>query len=169
MDGDTAGGLSPIAGIGKSTILKINRQIVAEGIALDGFEQRFMVPAMSYIVAQAPTAELRPGGEQTDEKDLMPYPLLDTIRKLFTVDVLLPEEIIAELCAHKNDKYAEVTTKVGVATDEDIKVCVQRFFRFFQRNQWKRERYAVGFHIEADDSSPKGYLRFPVLSSSLLD
>ncbi len=169
MDGDTAGGLSPIAGIGKSTILKINRQIVAEGIALDGFEQRFMVPAMSYIVAQAPTAELRPGGEQTDEKDLMPYPLLDTIRKLFMVDVLLPEEIIAELCAHKNDKYAEVTTKVGVATDEDIKVCVQRFFRFFQRNQWKRERYAVGFHIEADDSSPKGYLRFPVLSSSLLD
>ena len=34
---------------------------------------------MSYISAQAPTAELRPGGEQTDERDLMPYVILDRI------------------------------------------------------------------------------------------
>ncbi len=90
MDGDTAGGVSPIAGIGKSNILKINRYITAQGIALDGFDQRFKVPAMSFIVAQAPTAELRPGGEQTDEKDLMPYPLLDTIRQLFALKRLMP-------------------------------------------------------------------------------
>ena len=167
MDGDTAGGLSPIAGIDKSTILKINSHIMHHGIGLDGFEQKFKVPAMSYIVAQAPTAELRPGGEQTDEKDLMPYPLLDTIRQLFTCNNLLPEEIIATLKVGKEEQYRSVTLDLGVSTDEDIERCVRRFFALFQRNQWKRERYATGFHIEKDDASPKSYLRFPVLSASL--
>ncbi len=168
MDGDTAGGLSPIAGIGKSTILQINKHIMHDGIALDGFAQRFKVDAMSYIVAQAPTAELRPGGEQTDEKDLMPYPLLDTIRKLFAQHNLLPEDIASLLIAHKDDEFKNVTTDLGVTTAEDIERCVARFFRFFQRNQWKRERYATGFHIEKDDSSAKSYMRFPVLSATLL-
>ena len=82
---------------------------------------------MSYIVAQAPTAELRPGGEQTDEKDLMPYPLLDTIRQLFTCDNLLPEEIIATLKVGKEEQYRSVTLDLGVSTDEDIERCVRRF------------------------------------------
>ena len=168
MDGDTAGGLSPIAGIGKSTILKMNRAIMHDGIGLDGFEQRFKVPAMSYIVAQAPTAELRPGGEQTDEKDLMPYPLLDTIRRLFAQEDMLPAQIEHALIAGKEDDFKSVTVDLGLS-DEDIKRSVKRFFNLFQRNQWKRERFATAFHIEKDDSSPKGYLRLPVLSASLCD
>ena len=167
MDGDTAGGLSPIAGIGKSTILKINRHIATEGIFLNGYDQVCPLPEMSYIVAQAPTAELRPGGEQTDEKDLMPYPLLDTIRQLFAQEGMLPEEISAALIAGKNDSFKAVTTDLNLQ-DADITRFVERFFRLFQRNQWKRERFATSFHIESDDSSPKGYLRFPVLSASLL-
>ena len=168
MDGDTAGGLSPIAGIGKSTILKMNRAIMHDGIGLDGFEQRFKVPAMSYIVAQAPTAELRPGGEQTDEKDLMPYPLLDTIRRLFAQEDMLPDQIEHALIAGKEDDFKSVTVDLGLS-DEDIMRSVKRFFNLFQRNQWKRERFATAFHIEKDDSSPKGYLRLPVLSASLCD
>lgn len=166
MDGDTAGGLSPIAGIGKSTILKMNRAIMHDGIGLDGFEQRFKVPAMSYIVAQAPTAELRPGGEQTDEKDLMPYPLLDTIRTMFAQDDMLPEEIEQALIEGMEDEYREVTVALGL-DKEAISRSVKRFFSLFQRNQWKRERFACSFHIEKDDSSPKGYLRLPVLSAPL--
>ena len=166
MDGDTAGGLSPIAGIGKITILKMNRAIMHDGIGLDGFEQRFKVPAMSYIVAQAPTAELRPGGEQTDEKDLMPYPLLDTIRTMFAQDDMLPEEIEQALIEGMEDEYREVTVALGL-DKEAILRSVKRFFSLFQRNQWKRERFACSFHIEKDDSSPKGYLRLPVLSAPL--
>ena len=137
-----------------------------DGIGLDGFEQRFKVPAMSYIVAQAPTAELRPGGEQTDEKDLMPYPLLDTIRTMFAQDEMMPEEIEQALIAGCDDEYKEVTSDLGLSA-EDISRSVKRFFNLFQRNQWKRERFATSFHIEKDDSSPKGYLRLPVLSASL--
>lgn len=167
MDGDTAGGLSPIAGIDKSTILKINEHIMHHGIGLDGFGQKFQVPAISYIVAQAPTAELRPGGEQTDEKDLMPYPLLDTIRQLFAVDQYMPQEIVDILCQHKEDDYKSVTLDLGVTNNQDIERYVHRFFTLFQRNQWKRERYATSFHILKDDASPKSYLRFPVLSAAL--
>lgn len=166
MDGDTAGGLSPIAGIGKSVILKINERILHHGIGLNGAGLVFKVPAIKYIVAQAPTAELRPGGEQTDEKDLMPYPLLDVIRQLFAIEGLLPDEIIELLIAKKDSTFAPVTTKLGLS-DEDIARCVRRFFSLFQRNQWKRERFATGFRVEYDDASPKSFMQFPVLNVSL--
>lgn len=167
MDGDTAGGLSPIAGIGKSHILKINREILHEGIGLNGYNQSFKVPAIKFIVAQAPTAELRPGGEQTDEKDLMPYPLLDQIRKMMVLDNLMPQEIEEELI-NNPDKYAKVTYDLGL-DDAAIRRSVRRFVGLFQRNQWKRERFATSFHIEPDDASPKSFLRFPILSESLYE
>lgn len=166
MDGDTAGGLSPIAGIGKSVILKINKRILNQGIGINGYDLTYRIPAIQYIVAQAPTAELRPGGEQTDEKDLMPYPLLDVIRQLFVVEGLLPEEIVKLLISKKDTVFAEVTVKLGLS-DEDIERSVYRFFRLFQRNQWKRERFATGFRVEYDDASPKSFLHFPVLNDPL--
>lgn len=166
MDGDTAGGLSPIAGIGKSVILKLNKRMMHTGIVLNGYGLTFQVPAIKYIVAQAPTAELRPDGNQTDEKDLMPYPLLDVIRQLFAIEGLLPAEIIELLIAKKNSTFANVTSELGL-NDEDIARCVNRFFKLFQRNQWKRERFATGFRIEYDDASPKSFLHFPVLNVSL--
>jgi NAD+ synthase (glutamine-hydrolysing) len=68
MDGDTCGGLSPIAGIDKAFL----RRWLAWHEAA--------VPALAAVNAQQPTAELRPADAgQTDEGDLMPYPLLDAI------------------------------------------------------------------------------------------
>lgn len=44
---------------------------------------------------------------------------------------------------------------------------IRRYYGLYCRNQWKRERIAVSFHIEADSADPKSYRRFPVLSSQL--
>ena len=44
---------------------------------------------------------------------------------------------------------------------------VKKFFRLYTRNQWKRERLAVSFHIEEDSCDPKSYRRFPVLCAGL--
>ena len=44
---------------------------------------------------------------------------------------------------------------------------IRRYYGLYCRNQWKRERIAVSFHIEADSADPKTYRRFPVLSSQL--
>ena len=53
----------------------------------------YPVPALSFINSQEPTAELRPPKEgQTDEKDLMPYELLDAIERSAIRDKKTPLE-----------------------------------------------------------------------------
>jgi NAD+ synthase (glutamine-hydrolysing) len=42
-----------------------------------------------------------------------------------------------------------------------------RFYRLWARNQWKRERYAPGFHVDDYSLDPKSWLRFPILSAGL--
>ena len=41
---------------------------------------------------------------------------------------------------------------------------VERFFRLWCRNQWKRERYAPSFHLDDENLDPKTWCRFPILS-----
>ena len=48
---------------------------------------------------------------------------------------------------------------------EQLKAFVIKYYRLYCRNQWKRERLAVGFHIEQDSADPKTFRRFPVLSN----
>jgi NAD+ synthase (glutamine-hydrolysing) len=43
-------------------------------------------------------------------------------------------------------------------------VWVERFFRLWCRNQWKRERYAPCFHLDDENLDPKTWCRFPILS-----
>lgn len=170
MDGDTAGGLSPIAGIDKTTILRINRHIATDGIAVFGEHcpVRWHLEGMKFIVAQEPTAELRPGGEQTDEKDLMPYPLLDELRRRFLAGAL-PETLVTGVMADlKAQKIFNDQPQIQNLTEEQLRLFVQRFVRLFQRSQWKRERFATGFHIQRDDVSPKSGMEFPILGSDLM-
>ena len=162
MDGDTSGVLSPIGGIGKSLVLKINRYLMEEGLTLDNDLEVFKEPtikilAMEAIVAQAPTAELRPV-EQTDEKDLMPYPLLDEIRIISQNNHFTPKEVFIELNRGEFGK---------IYSAQFILDALRRYYRLYCRNQWKRERIACSFHIERDSADPKTFRRFPVLSSAL--
>ena len=39
-----------------------------------------------------------------------------------------------------------------------------RYYQLFDRNQWKRDRSAPGFHIELDSLDPKTIARFPLLN-----
>lgn len=161
MDGDTSGVLSPIGGIGKSKVLQINRYIFEEGLKIEEnqvFKDDVMkLASMQGIISQAPTAELRPV-EQTDEKDLMPYPLLDEIRFKIHNFNLTPKEVFIELL---DGAFAQTYSK------QFILDALRRFYRLYCRNQWKRERLACAFHIEKDSTDPKTFRRLPLLSSSL--
>lgn len=157
MDGDTAGGLAPIGGIGKSVVRRINAHLETEGFKVND-SITLKIPEMSYITKQQPTAELRPGGGQTDEGDLMPYAILDYIRRLFAQERLGPAEILARL--QEDPEFKELD-------HSKFKQYVQRYFLLHARSQWKRERFPVGFHIEKDDASPKGYWRFPIFNGDL--
>jgi NAD+ synthase (glutamine-hydrolysing) len=112
------------------------------------------VPALSAVNAQAPTAELRPpSASQTDEGDLMPYPILEAIEDAAIRDKLSPSEVLARLSV----EHPELGRS-------DLVCYIGRFFRLWSRNQWKRERYAPSFHLDDRNLDPKTWCRFPILS-----
>lgn len=151
MDGDTSGGLSPIAGIDKAFLREWLRQFEKEGSA--GVSA---VGSLNFVNAQQPTAELRPSEyEQTDEGDLMPYPLLDFIERLAIRDKLSPAEVL-ETLIRESSPYAPA----------QLAEWVRRFFTLWSRNQWKRERYAPSFHVDDKNLDPKTWCRFPILSGA---
>ena len=149
MDGDTAGGLSPIAGIDKAFIRRYLVWLEQEGLAAYG-----PISALSVVTAQAPTAELRPSSEgQTDEADLMPYELLDVIERASIADKRGPSDVF-ELIVAQFPQYSR----------QQLFTWLERFYALFCRNQWKRERYAPSFHVDDANLDPKTWCRFPILS-----
>jgi len=144
MDGDTAGSISPIAGVDKDFVKKWLRWAQTEL----GYE------ALRHVNALQPTAELRPlADKQTDERDLMPYVLLNRIERLAFYDRLAPAAVLAQLVAE--DPATEPA---------QLRAYVKRFYQLWSRNQWKRERYAPSFHLDDYNVDPRSWLRFPILS-----
>jgi NAD+ synthase (glutamine-hydrolysing) len=149
MDGDTSGGLSPIAGIDKAFLRQWLKWM--ETTAPLGIDP---LPALKSVNDQQPTAELRPPQDhQTDEDDLMPYEVLDYVERLAIGDKMMPVEVFEHLKL-KYDQYS--AQQLGQWTI--------RFFRLWCRNQWKRERYAPSFHLDDKNLDPKTWCRFPILS-----
>jgi NAD+ synthase (glutamine-hydrolysing) len=149
MDGDTSGGLSPIAGIDKAFLRRWLRWMEQSGPHGVG-----PLPALRLVNQQSPTAELRPASAgQTDEADLMPYEVLDAIERAAIRDKLSPREVFERLEAEPWDHASA-----------DLLVWIERFFRLWCRNQWKRERYAPSFHLDDENLDPKTWCRFPILS-----
>ena len=152
MDGDTAGGLAPLGGIDKLYLrswLRFMETTGMEGLAA--------IPALSYVNRQQPTAELRPTvsgmAAQTDEADLMPYDFLEAVEDSSIRDKHTPLEVLQELLP----RYAQYTP-LQLAT------WIERFFRLWCKNQWKRERYAPSFHLDDRNLDPRSWCRFPILS-----
>ncbi|WP_187262760.1 NAD(+) synthase [Pontibacter beigongshangensis] len=147
MDGDTAGSISPIAGIDKAFL----RQVLIWMQTELGYE------GLQYVNKLQPTAELRPAEEaQTDEKDLMPYEILNQIERLAFYDRQSPQQVLDKLIAD------------GLAP-ETANGYIQKFYSLWTRNQWKRERYAPAFHLDDYNLDPRSWLRFPILSGGYRD
>jgi NAD+ synthase (glutamine-hydrolysing) len=144
MDGDTAGSISPIAGVDKDFVKKWLRWAEIE----------LGYTSLRHVNALQPTAELRPlEDKQTDERDLMPYALLNRIERLAFYDRLSPRQVLATLVQEEPAMDAE-----------QLKTYVKRFYSLWSRNQWKRERFAPAFHLDDYNVDPRSWLRFPILS-----
>lgn len=149
MDGDTSGGLCPISGIDKAFLRHWLVWMENEGPRGYG-----CLPVLKAINQQQPTAELRPAEQQqTDEADLMPYTILDAIERLAIRDKQVAVEVLEDL----RQRYP-------VYTARELAGFISRFFQLWSRNQWKRERYAPGFHLDDENLDPKTWCRFPILS-----
>ncbi|MDX1972888.1 MAG: NAD(+) synthase [Candidatus Sumerlaeia bacterium] len=149
MDGDTAGGLCPIAGIDKQFLrrwLVWMEEVGPRGIG--------PTPGLSAVNALAPTAELRPLDQlQTDEEDLMPYDVLDAIEGFAIREKKSPLDV-----------YLALRNLHPTVQSQQLCQWTCRFFRLWSRNQWKRERYAPSFHLDDKNLDPKSWCRFPILS-----
>ncbi|GIL23169.1 MAG: NAD(+) synthase [Bacteroidota bacterium] len=147
MDGDTSGSLAPIAGIDKPFILQW----------LTWAEKELGYDALRYVNNLTPTAELRPGDRaQTDEKDLMPYPILLEIERLAIQQRLAPVQVYLQLQKHELP---------GNPSAHALKTYIHKFFRMWAANQWKRERLAPSFHLDEWNVDPRSWCRFPILSA----
>ncbi len=143
MDGDTSGSIAPIAAVDKEYILKW----------LKWAEECLGYSGLKLVNQLNPTAELRPLEQtQSDEADLMPYPILFAIERLAIRDRRSPVDIYRIL----NEQQLE--------SSEKLKQHITKFFRLWARNQWKRERIAPAFHMDDFNVDPRTWCRFPILS-----
>jgi NAD+ synthase (glutamine-hydrolysing) len=152
MDGDTAGSISPISGIDKNWLRLWLLWLEKTGCEVKG--KHIKIEGLSFVNNLQPTAELRPlTTKQTDEADLMPYSVLNKIEQLAARDKKSPTQIYQYLLADNIEK-------------ENAYNYTYKFFTLFSRNQWKRERYAPGFHLDSHNLDSRSWLRFPILSGS---
>ncbi len=149
MDGDTAGGLAPLAGIDKAYLREWLRWL--ETNSSDGIRS---YPALRFVNAQQPTAELRPDeADQTDEDDLMPYEVLDAIESS-AIERLEP---ISQTLVHLQDEFPDYSV-------EQLDGWIRKFWRLWKVSQWKRERLAPSFHLDTMSVDPKTWRRYPIIS-----
>src|SRR5690606_23833904 len=148
MDGDTSGSIAPIAAVDKHFILQW----------LSWAEERLGYASLRNINSLRPSAELRPlERTQTDEADLMPYPVIVEIERLAIRDRKSPLEV-----------YQKLKAKLNVAPTDLVSYIV-KFYTLWTRNQWKRERIAPSFHLDDFNVDPRTWCRFPILSSGFSD
>ena len=153
MDGDTSGGLSPVAGIDKNYLRRWLRWLETEGPA--GLHP---IPEMKVITSQQPTAELRPQSmHQTDESDLMPYDVLEEIEGAAIEDNRSPMECFKLL--RSKEEFSQYDGK-------QIAAWVEKFFKLWSMNQWKRERLAPALHVASRNLDPRTWRRSPILSGN---
>ncbi|WP_338876650.1 NAD(+) synthase [Spirosoma sp. SC4-14] len=171
MDGDTAGSISPITGIDKHFLRGWLRWLETVGLNVKNewtpadrtgsttdpttSDQLIRIKGLHAVNNLQPTAELRPLDKmQTDEDDLMPYDVLNSIEESAIRDKQPPVEVL---------KLVEVRY-AGRYERDRLLIWVERFFRLWSRNQWKRERYAPSFHLDDHNLDPRSWCRFPILS-----
>lgn len=150
MDGDSSGSIAPLAGVSKEFLLDW----------LDDIQKgnnRFISPKHSIQMLRTtkPTAELKPLTEhQEDEKDLMPYPILNSI-----------ERKLVYLAMSEAHSLEELKTEFPWETKEQLFGYIQKFKKLFGISQWKRERLPPSFHLDEYGLDPKSSYRFPILSN----
>ncbi|MCB9677300.1 MAG: NAD(+) synthase [Alphaproteobacteria bacterium] len=144
MDGDTSGGIAPIADVPKSLV----SLWLAWAARFHGMKS---LATVTHIPA---TAELRPPSEgQTDEDDLMPFAVLDQLMYHFVQRGMDPLQMFRTLWPSMRERYGDDPTRFAAH--------IEKFVKLFCRAQWKRERFAISFRVTAFDLDPKTGFRFP--------
>ena len=140
--GDNQGGYSPIANVPKTLVSEL----------LDYISKRDGITSLQDVLAVPPSAELAP--DQEDEKDLMPYPVLDDLLYLYARRRMPLVDCWRLVCARHPEHDPEA-----------LRTWSRSFAIRFSANQWKRDQHPVALKVMDLDLDPKTGFRFPVTHS----
>jgi NAD+ synthase (glutamine-hydrolysing) len=148
MDGDTAGGLAPIADVPKSLVTAW----------LTWAADFHGLRSLHAVLGTPATAELRPPDRhQTDEDDLMPFAVLDRLMDQVVRRGQDPVDAFDALWPELSERYCGDARAFAAH--------IRRFFTLLCRAQWKRERFAISFRVTGFDLDPKSGFRFPAVQA----
>lgn len=140
--GDNQGGYSPIANVPKTVVTEL----------LAYLAERDRIKSLAQVLEIPPTAEL--AKDQQDEKDLMPYAVLDDLLYLYARRRLSLAECWRTVCL----RFPEYDK-------EALRAWTADFAQRFAANQWKRDQHPVALKVMDLDLDPKTGFRFPVTQS----
>lgn len=143
IGGDMEGALSVVANLPK-TVVNYLLDYLLETTGAEGIRLTLQKPA---------SAELAPG--QEDERDLMPFPVLDACFALYAGEKLHQAELISVLCT----MFTEYDAKT-------IEAWVSRFVRLFSASIYKWVQTPLALHVGNLDLDRERALQLPVVQSS---
>ncbi len=141
IGGDLSGCLAPIANLPK-TVVNYLLDYLLERTNFDGIRKTIAIPA---------SAELAP--EQEDERDLMPYAVLDVCIALFIGEKLT----LAELSLVLPELFAEYSA-------ETCKAWAEKFARLFSQSIYKWVQAPLSLHLGNLDIERERALQLPVVT-----
>jgi NAD+ synthase (glutamine-hydrolysing) len=143
IGGDMEGALSVIANLPK-TVVNYLLDYLLETTQMEGIRLTLVKPA---------SAEL--ADDQEDEKDLMPFPVLDACFALYAGEKMSPEEVREALAATFPDEKPE-----------KIAEWVKKFARLFVQSIYKWVQTPLSLHVGNLDLERERALQLPVVQRS---
>lgn len=151
IGGDLSGGYAPIANVPKTVVTAL----------IAHYQSALKLQSLENLLKLRPSAEL--AENQEDERDLMPYPVLDACFELFAGQKLTLPETYAELSRRFSD---EELRKLDPAYQPgQLKEWVKKFARMFIASIYKWVQSPQGVHVSDLDLDRERALQLPVVQS----
>lgn len=151
VGGDLMGGYALLGNMPKTLVNRL----------LAFLHERHGFKSLSMVLETKASAEL--AEDQEDERDLMPFPVLDACFELFAGAKLMPEVVTAELRARFTD--AELKKLRPDYQPELLALWVERFTRLFVTSIFKWVQAPQAVHLATLDLDRERALQLPVVQS----
>jgi len=151
VGGDLMGAYSLIGNMPKTVVIELLRHLAGR------YESR----ALKRLLETRASAELE--ADQEDEKDLMPFPVLDACYALFAEEKLMPYEVYKVLRGMWSD--SELSAMRSDFTPALLKEWVIRFVKLFRASIFKWVQSPQAVHLSSLDLDRERALQLPVVQS----
>jgi NAD+ synthase (glutamine-hydrolysing) len=151
IGGDLMGGYALLGNMPKT---------VVNGL-LAYLQTRYGWQSLKLLLQTAASAEL--AEDQEDERDLMPFAVLDACFELFAGEKLLPDEMYARLRARFTDD--DLRALHPAYTDGMLRQWMERFLNLFMHSIYKWVQAPQAVHLYPLDLDRERALQLPVIQS----